>query len=124
MVGYARILERWPNPSSQNLRMEESKHIGETWMDGCLGRPGRRKQFAQNYRLFGQTSSLLSKLRALPSHTRKAGAVGFQSWLTHARVRSVHVVLVGRAGEGDSTSPSADGKVARECQGPTKAGSA
>lgn len=45
--------------------MEESKHIGETWMDGCLGRHGCGKQFAQNYRLFGQISNLLSKLRAL-----------------------------------------------------------
>ena len=105
--------------------MEESKHIGEMWMDGCLGRPGCRKQFAQNYRLFGQISNLLSKPRALPpSCTHEGGVVGFQSWLNHARTRLVHVVLVGRVGGGDSTSPSADGKVAREHQGPTKAGSA
>lgn len=59
---------------------------------------------------------------SLPAHTR-GGVVGFQSWLTHAGTRLVHIVLVGRVGGGDSTSPSADGKVGRERQGPTKAGS-
>lgn len=124
MVGYARILERWPNSPSQNFCMEEGKHISKMWMGGCLGRPGHRKQFAQNYSYLARFQTRYpSQKPSLPSCTYEGGVVGFQSWLTHARTRLVHIVLVGRVGGGNSTSPSADGKVGRERQGPTKAGS-
>lgn len=81
VAGYAGIPEKWPNPPSQNFRMEESKHIGETWMDVCLGRPGWRRKFTQNYRLFGQTSNLLSKPRALPRFLHSQGRSGCVSVL-------------------------------------------